>query len=277
MRIGHATCWILSFSVMLGCVRTSDQIPEGLPASLSVESPADQSAWNVTTFPPIRGVARTIRPLKRVALVLQRSGREFWTGREWSSRPVELALRLAPGPGAGETAFSLESRLPERSDLLQGPYWLLIRTYDAGATDWHQSLLVRVDIDRTKPIALITWPLPPVAGGGEGHAVPDAAYVSATGEFPAISGEARDSQSGLDRVEVAVKRLRDGSWWTGRTWAQAYAATCTLRTTAWTCSHNFPGGIHIQSGRYQVQALAHDRAGNKGAIVLYIEIKVPEA
>ncbi len=277
MHIGNATCWLLAWSVMLGCVETPDTLSFGLEERISVESPADQSAWNVTTFPPIRGVARTIRPPERVTLVLQRSGREFWTGQEWSSRPVELALPLAPGPRAGETAFSLESRLPERSDLLQGPYWLLIRTYDAGGAEVFQSLVVRLDIDRTKPIALITWPLPPVAGGGEGHAVPDAAYVSATGEFPAISGEARDSQSGLDRVEVAVKRLRDGSWWTGRTWAPAYAATCTLRTSAWTCSHNFPGGIHIQSGRYQVQALAHDRAGNKGASVLYIEINLPEA
>ncbi len=277
MHLAKPTCWILALAVMLGCARTGDTLEDGLPESLSIESPPDQSAWNVTSFPPIRGVARMSRPPDRLALVLQRSGRNFWTGREWSSRPVELPLRLTPGAQAGKTAFALESRLPERSDLLQGPYWLVIRAYDTVGAQLIQSLLVRVDIDRTKPVSLITWPMPPVAGGGEGHALPDAAYVSATGNFPAIRGEARDAESGLDRVEVAVKRLRDGFWWRRGSWSPDYAATCTLHTSDWTCSRDLPSGIHVQSGRYQAQALAYDRAGNRGASVVHVDIRLPEA
>lgn len=277
MRIVNATCVMLAFSGALGCVTGAEPPRNILPESITVESPADQSAWNVASFPPVRGTLQTRQPPERVTLVLQGSGRKFWTGREWSPRPVELDLRLTPGRRIGETVFSLSSHLPERSDLLQGAYWISIRAYQAGAATWHQSLLVRVDIDRTKPVALITWPLPPVAGGGEGHALPDAAYVSATGEFPAVSGEARDSESGLDRIEIGVKRLRDGSWWTGRAWSPEYAPACTLRQAEWICSRNLPSGTHIQTGRYQVQAVARDRAGNEGASVLHVEIKLPEA
>ncbi len=246
--------------------------------SVKIQSPPDGSAWNVVAFPQVQGLVFTSHTPQRVRLFLQRFDGEYWDGHSWSATLASVEMDIATGRTPGTTRFSLTSLLPTQSDLLQNRYWLWIQAYDAMGNPLIKTpALIQVVIDRTSPVSLITWPMPPAEEGWEGHYTPEASYPSSANTFPAITGEARDELSGIDRIHIYIRRLGDDQWWTGQKWSGDQRAACTVGTKEWDCSKSLPSGPDLRSGEYRVEAHAYDKAGNTGTTYLNVSVRHPDA
>jgi hypothetical protein len=81
-----------------------------------------------------------------------------------------------------------------------------------------------------------------------------------------LSGTAQDNPggSGLDRVEMTLRRGSDGGYWSGTNWGTVRAALAMgLAGTNWQGA-SLPSGADLADGNYLLIASAYDRAGNSG-------------
>lgn len=102
--------------------------------------------------------------------------------------------------------------------------------------------------------------------------------------FPAPRGTAveRPFNNGLNQVQVEIRRVRDGAYWTGSGWSP----TPTLLSTNLTLPNgplttvpgnnwhltNVPIGSDLSNGGYRVIAFARDQAGNQSSATTTVNI-----
>jgi len=74
-----------------------------------------------------------------------------------------------------------------------------------------------------------------------------------------INGTATDTGSGLDKVEINLKRMSDNSYWDGSSWSATLVWLLTTGTTDWNYNTT---GVFTTTGTYEVHSRALDLAGN---------------
>ncbi|HEY3375434.1 MAG TPA: Ig-like domain-containing protein [Candidatus Aquicultor sp.] len=87
-----------------------------------------------------------------------------------------------------------------------------------------------------------------------------------TGHEYAINGMASDD-TGITKVEVAIYRIYDNSWWNGNSWVKyeywdtaSVTANLSVRSVAWSYSWPLPTS---DGATYKILARAHDTTGNQ--------------
>lgn len=243
------------------------------PTACSVSAPTGI----VNGLPAINGTASDNTGgsgIKRVRVYLRRAvsgGYQFWglntttNQYDWGTNQRFLTATLA-APGAITTAWGVTANLPTGANLANGTYYV-----HAIAEDYilhtKQSATDTFVLDSGNPTSLTittAGPLHNFAGG--------------------LAGTANDNSdgTGIAQVGILLARFDDSSdnfYWDGSQWQpSATYLTATLGTpngisTTWSiAAANLPSGGNQVEGRYQVQAVAYDRAGNSLGVTKTIAI-----
>ena len=100
--------------------------------------------------------------------------------------------------------------------------------------------------------------------------------VSGASTFPAISGNASDSGSGIQKVDFTLYRFSDKKYWDGNSWETTATFLPTTyneaNTPDWTSSGTLPGGTELKEDSYQIIARATDKADNKATVVRVVKV-----
>jgi hypothetical protein len=219
---------------------------------------ADTVAPTLTySFPAANGILRQLgrvagtatdnnggSSVARVEFGLLRSvDQRWWSGTSWVSDFVALPATLK-----GNT-WSRAAGLPTGSNLRDGAYVIVGFAYDRVGNRGQRD--TNFIIDTTAPTALTITS--PTNGARVGTLAP-------------FSGTVSDNTggSGIDRVEVFIRRANDGRYWSGRNWATIPVALPATQGTnnSWTRAGT-PGGTNLQQTIYYLTAIAYDRAGNR--------------
>jgi len=93
-----------------------------------------------------------------------------------------------------------------------------------------------------------------------------------------VSGIATENAggSGVDRVELTVKRNSDNLYWSGSAWGDQTALTTTLTSISsglkWTRTNNLPSGVDLLDGDYTLRTTVYDKAGNSQSATITITV-----
>ncbi len=138
-------------------------------------------------------------------------------------------------------------QLPLEDVLDEGTYEVAASATDLAGNTGTDSTADELVIDITAPLSTIRFP-----GHGESYSV--------TSWEDAISGEASDDRSGLDRVEISIQQGA-GNFWDGDGFYSANEYLLTAAgTTSWSLA--FARGNFPADGDYTVYVQATDMAGN---------------
>lgn len=187
----------------------------------------------LTALTQITGTAKD--NLLRVTQVEVSIGREdigtYWNGFSWVMTPVWVTVSgtevwaYSWPQGSGDGEFTVWSRATNEAGMVE--------TSGRGNT---------FSLDNTAPASWITSP------------IENATLTALT----KIEGKSSDNLSGVSKVELSIKRNRDGNYWNGTNWAQGQSwAPQASGTTTWELA--WPKTI---DGSYTLQSRATDVAGN---------------
>lgn len=180
--------------------------------------------------------------VKMLNLYLQRrSDGKWWNGTAWVVAKTALTVTRSG------IIWLRRGGLPTGKNLLNGAYVLQIQAVDkVGNT---ATLNSNITVDNAAPtrVSILT-----------------PANNAKLTAFTSISGSAADNSrgSGLDRVELTIRRRSDGKYWTGMTWSATRTILATrLSGTSWHYAGTLPTTAGAATG-YTLTATAFDRAGN---------------
>ncbi len=112
---------------------------------------------------------------------------------------------------------------------------------------------------------------------------PQVTFVSPTNSstlssLNTVSSRAVDAAggTGVARVEYVLRRLGDGRYWNGRGWGTSpVLLNSEALSSHWTRRTALPTGGNLPTGSYRLQAVAVDRAGNRGISQITVNIARP--
>lgn len=229
-----------------------DQPPS--PPSVAITTPADRAI--VKTFSEISGSAQAQNgaTLNRVVTAFGRrtsSGAyEFWNGTAWITN---IYFHMATINAAAGTWRM--TTLPVGGNLTDGTYTVRAVAFDNN----NQSTTVQTyfTLDRVNPTITITTPR-----NGE-----------TLSGFSLIGGTVIEAGSGLQRVDVVIKRLSDNFRWSYTKWVATETGNkATINGTNWGLNTQLPNGANLPDGDYEVKGVAFDNANNVGAHVIQVTI-----
>jgi hypothetical protein len=165
----------------------------------------------------------------------------FWNGTSWDAS-YQASIHELPTTGTtGEWSFALPP-------LAEGRYTVRALARDR-AGNW-ETTPASFTIDASAPEVLtITTPA-------------DGAMLTS---LPAISGTARDTVSGVERVELFIQRS-DGQFWTGTAWGAVTPLATNYASGAWNYDGALPSGELLADGGYTLTAKAFDQANNESSV-----------
>jgi peptidoglycan/xylan/chitin deacetylase (PgdA/CDA1 family) len=167
--------------------------------------------------------------VEQIRCILNRvSDNTFWDGGGWQSWSSEV-----PAPGVATWFY----QLPQFDDG-QYRFQAVVQDYAGNLTytSW-----IPFTIDNTAPAVRITAP------------TSNGSYASLT----KATGTASDNGGGVASVKTRLYRYSDGTFWNGSAWTKSVVELAATGTTSWTFT--LPA---LASGKYYVQAVARDVAGN---------------
>jgi hypothetical protein len=219
------------------------------PPPPSIDWPANGAAFN--SLPLIRGTG-TDNPggsgFQTAILFLSRlSDGLYWNGSAWDIFSFASILGVNPSG----TNWVRNFGLPSGTNLTEGVYSFVARSEDwAGNLSDIQSNFFTVDL--TPPLVSFLTPAP---------------NTSIT-SLALVQGVATDTGgSGVQRVDLSLQRVADGSYWDGNTWMPQLATLATtLQGTNWSRASGLPGANDLKPGAYELRAVAQDTAGNTSEV-----------
>jgi len=181
--------------------------------------------------------------VQKVELSLRRGTGNYWNGTSFGSAAESWVT--ATGTSSWRYAFAGSSFPAE------GPYTLRVRATDAAGNVTTVSPATFV-YDATTAKAAVTFPR---ASGSYTTASWNAGCAS-----PGVCGTASDAGSGVQKVELSIRR-GNGNYWSGTSFASASEVLLTASgTTAW--SFAFPAASFPAGATYTVRVRATDTVGN---------------
>jgi CSLREA domain-containing protein len=231
-------------------------IDKTLPSSLTIAAPV--TGATLTALPSIKGTVADNSGgsgIGRIDVVLKRKKDNlYWTGTTWGAR--KLLSNVVSGSNWNVTAT-----LPSGAQLMPGSYQVAAYAYDraGNAIGANSNFAIA---GTTPPSFKITRP-----ASGQGVAV-----------LTSLSGNVTDnSGTGIDRVEVVLKRNSDLLYWTGSSWGARTILNTTVSGTAWNRNSGLPTGEDLLEGQYTLGVTAFDNAGGSKStsIFFYVDKTLP--
>jgi hypothetical protein len=151
--------------------------------------------------------------------------------------------------------------MPQGADLLPGGYLVAVYAYDRASNPIGVNSNFSV-ASATPPAVNNTKP-----GSGKGVAVLDV-----------LEGNVTDkSGTGINRVEVVLKRNSDSLYWTGSIWGARTLLTTTVTGNLWKRTLGLPTGGNLLEGQYTLAVTAFDNAGGSKStsIFFYVDKTLP--
>jgi hypothetical protein len=211
------------------------------PASVLITYPVNGGA--VKALAKITGTAADNAGGSGIAQVQLRLRRNsdlmWWSGSAWQAASAFFA---ATGTGS----WTRNGGLPTGLDLPDGTYSAYAYAYDAAGNVSSSSIGFKVDAVVPASVVINTPP-----------------NGSAQTAITSIAGSAADNAggSGIDHVQIRIRRVSDSKDWDGAAWV-ASALLNAVGTTSWSLSSGFPSGANLTPGQYRIYAYAYDKAGN---------------
>lgn len=229
--------------------------------TIAITSPANNAV--VTGFTGAEGTAAATNGsgIASVTVSLSRlkvgtTTSEYWNGATWGTQRVYVATNYTASSGA----WQWSDNVPLGAALVDGKYTLIARALDNSTLTKTQT--VNFTLDRTAPTVTISTP-----GNG----------VTLSG-FSQVTGAFTEGGSGIDRVDLVIRRASDNKRWSFTTWVAFETGISTVISgTNWTCSQYLPSGADLANGLYYLKAVALDKAGNAGVKQISITIQKPAA
>ena len=242
-----------NFAVDYHVVKINIQKP-----TVSISTPA-ATVTGATQFPTISGDAADggTQPsgIQKVEFTLLRyRDKKYWDGDSWESAVTFLPTTY---DSTNNPDWTNSGALPG-SDF-EGTFLIGARAYDNDGNLATASRLVK--INNAAPMVSIVTP---------------GTTVSGASTFPAISGNASDSASGIQKVDFSLRRVSDKKFWDGNSWETTATFLPTTYAEAstpdWTSSGTLPGGAQLKEDSYQIIARAYDNAGNGATAVRVVKV-----
>jgi uncharacterized protein DUF4082/Big-like domain-containing protein len=214
----------------------------GFPAASGVYAAASWTAGCAS--PGFCGTASdTGSGLQKVELSIRRGTGNYWNGTSFAS--ANEVWVGATGTASWSYSFA-GSKFPS-----QGSYTVRVRATDNAANTVTPTSMTFV-YDATNPTSSITFP------------VLNASYTTASWDagcaLPGICGTASDAGSGVQQIELSIRR-GTGSYWDGSSFSSTPEVFLTaIGTTAW--SFAFPALSFPALGNYTIRVRARDSTGN---------------
>lgn len=232
---------------------------QAVPPSVAVTAPADSA--NVKALTSLSGTAQANggATLNRVIVAFGRrtgSGAyEFWNGTAWVSN---ISYQLSTlDAAAGTWSFS---NLPTGLDLTDGTYTVRAVAYDN--SNQNTTAQTYFTLDRVNPTVAITTP----------------ANSATLASLTQIAGTVSEGGSGLQRIDIVIKRLSDNMRWSYTKWVTNETGNrATVSGTNWILNTSLPSGADLPSGGYELKAVAFDNAGNVGVSSVQVTISSANA
>jgi LmbE family N-acetylglucosaminyl deacetylase len=259
---GFPTDTYSSSNYWVDVVFTADLTDKSPPAS-TVTFPAAAGSYGVTSWNagcPSAGFCGTasdsLSGVKRVELSLQQvSSGNYWNGASFSA----VSEQFLAVTGTSSWGYALAaSAFPA-----DGQYTVRVRAVDnAGNVESASSRTFTVETGPPSVAASF-----PVASG-----MYSAAAWAAGCATPGFCGSASDAGSGVQKVELSLKRISTARWWNGSSFGSTTEVWQTASGTgSW--SYAFAGTSFPAQGQYTLRVRATDAAGNvtttSGATFVY--------
>jgi hypothetical protein len=246
-----------NLSVTSAPVEHSFTIADRIVPDLTILTPA-----NNTGYDSLSEAAGTAFDARGIASVRARIMRERqgafevydWLSGEWS--PYDSGNTWAEANLQGTTNVQWTLALPQLSG---GSYGMEVEARDSSGLTTNAVVLFSIN-DNIAPQILITQP---------------GARASTLGAISGVVGDNADG-SGVESVEVRIRRGSDNFYWSGTTWA-ANATDLPARVVGenWTLSSG-PTRANLTDGNYIIQAFARDHAGNESSASHGLSIDVSQ-
>jgi subtilisin-like proprotein convertase family protein len=208
--------------------------------------PINGGAYNY--FPSIDGTATAQGGLSvaRVEVhIYQADSNRFWDGTKWGSQDVALPTILLDN-----NRWAHSGAEPFGADAPDGVYLLLGFVFDTAGNSKRELSYFKIDTV-TPPTFTFNFPI-------DGQALSD---------FHEIRGTASDNPygSGIDSVQLMIRRASDEAYWTGTGWGSIGEALWVKGAVSgenWAMAAGLPSRADLSEGSYWLEAMAIDRAGN---------------
>jgi len=231
---------------------TTDTVDSTPPVSTTV-SPAASASYNAARWnagcasPGICGTAADAQSgVKKVELSIRQGTGNYWDGSAFANAAETFVTAV------GTTSWSYA--LPAASFPSDGQYTIRVRATD-NAGNLEAGTTTTFSYDTSAPGTSTGFP----AASG----VYNAAGWTAGCASPGFCGTASDTGSGLQKVELSIRR-GTGNYWNGTSFASASEVWVgAIGATSW--SYSFPGSSFPSEGSYTVRVRATDKAANIGA------------
>lgn len=222
--------------------------------------PQDNAALN--DLLTLRGTVRDdVSGIDAVILQLRRlSDGFYWNGTTWKRNSFDLNATFE-GSDMRRLTWQRRMGLPSGASLAEATYRVVAIAIDRAGRRGVAAVTFMIDRTVPSPPAIQV----PILNGQ---------YQSILG----ASGIAADNRggSGIGKVLFYLRRAVDGRYWTGTIWSSnsvALPASLTPQSVGsppiagvrWSSGRQWPAPSQFQTGRYWLQLLAIDRAGNRSA------------
>jgi hypothetical protein len=172
--------------------------------------------------------------------------------RDGSGNAVAASVSASGSTATLQPTAPLSSSTTYTATLLGGPAGIKDPAGNALASDFTWSFTTAA-VDQTPPSSALSFP----AASGSYNAARWNAGCSPSG----LCGSASDAGSGVQKVEVSVRRISTNRWWTGTGYTSTTERWIVASgTTSWSyalASSSFPG-----AGSYSVGVRTTDNSGN---------------
>jgi large repetitive protein len=158
--------------------------------------------------------------------------------------------------GAADTSSPYSVNL-DTTTLADGLYDLRVLTDDNAGNSFTSAVVANVRVDNASPGALFTFP-----AAGAAYSATSWAAACATAGF---CGTHSDSGSGVQQVEVSIRRLSSGLYWDGSSFASGGETYVNAALAGSNWSYAFGAGAFPADGDYTVHVRATDNSGNTEA------------
>ncbi len=229
--------------------------------TISITSPANNAV--LTGFAGANGTASATNGsgIASVTVSLSRlktgtTTSEYWNGATWGATRVYVEAAYIASSGT----WQWNDNVPLGAQLVDGKYTLIARALDNSTLT--KTRTANFTLDRTAPTVTISTP-----GNG--------ATLSG---LSSVAGTFSEGGSGIDRVDLVIRRASDNKRWSFTTWVpQETGISTVINGTNWNCTQYLPSGTDLANGLYYLKAVAFDKAGNTAAKQISVTISKPAA
>jgi Tol biopolymer transport system component len=226
-------------------------VDKTVPTILTIAAPVNGST--ITALPAINGTVADNAGgtgIGRMDVVLKRlSDNLYWTGTAWAARKL-LTINISG------TNWNTTTALPTAGKLLPGKYLVAATAYDRAGNG--------IVANSNFTVASSTPPAVSNTKPGSGRAV---------STLDLLEGNVTDkSGTGINRVEVILKRNSDSLYWTGSAWGARTMLTTTVTGNVWRRTQGLPTGALLIEGQYTLAVSAFDNAGGSKSISFYFTV-----